>query len=62
MDSKTDRLLNDIPEHADYAVEAGDLDPEDIPQERVDAVQELLCRTQDDNERFLAAKLLTNWG
>ncbi|EJZ58757.1 hypothetical protein JFU48_19610 [Pseudomonas sp. TH49] len=62
MDSKTYRLLNDIPEHADYAVEAGDLDPEDIPQERVDAVEKLLCRTQDDNERFLAAKLLTNWG
>lgn len=62
MDSKTYRLLNDIPEHADYAVEAGDLDPEDIPQERVGAVEELLCRTQDDNERFLAAKLLTNWG
>ncbi|PHH39346.1 hypothetical protein [Pseudomonas putida] len=62
MESRTYRLLNDIPEYADYAVEAGDLDPEDIPQERVDAVEELLRRTQDDNERFLAAKLLTNWG
>lgn len=62
MDSKTYKLLNDIPEHADYAVEAGDLDSEDIPQERVDAVKELLCRTENDEERFLAAKLLTHWG
>lgn len=62
MDSNIYGLLNDIPEHADYAVEAGDLDSEDIPQERVDAVRALLCRTRDDKERFLAAKLLTHWG
>lgn len=62
MGPKTYQLLNSIPEHADYAVTAGDLDPEDIPQERVDAVLDLLRHSSNDEEQFLAAKLLTSWG
>ena len=34
MDSNIYGLLNDIPEHADYAVEAGDLDSEGINGDR----------------------------
>lgn len=34
-------FLNSVPGHADYAVSAGDLDPEDIPQERISAVLDL---------------------
>lgn len=62
MDRKTNELLNSIPEHADYAADAGDLDPEDIPQERMDAVMDLLRHADNDVVRFLAAKLLTSWG
>ncbi|MFJ3377746.1 hypothetical protein ACIPLA_22945 [Pseudomonas sp. NPDC086112] len=62
MDRKTNDLLNSIPEHADYAADAGDLDPEDIPQERMDAVKGLLLHADNDVVRFLAAKLLTSWG
>ena len=62
MDRKTNDLLNSIPEHADYAADAGDLDPEDIPQERMDAVMGLLLHADNDVVRFLAAKLLTSWG
>ncbi|WP_055137395.1 hypothetical protein [Pseudomonas corrugata] len=62
MDRKTNELLNSIPEHADYAADAGDLDPEDIPQERMDAVMDLLHHADNDVVRFLAAKLLTSWG
>jgi hypothetical protein len=62
MDRKTNDLLNSIPEHADYAADAGDLDPEDIPKERMDAVKDLLLHADSDVVRFLAAKLLTSWG
>jgi hypothetical protein len=62
MEPKTYELLNSIPEHADYAVTAGDLDPEDIPQERIDAVLDLLRHASNNEEQFLAAKLLTSWG
>lgn len=62
MDRKTNDLLNSIPEHADYAADAGDLDPEDIPKERMDAVMGLLRHADNDVVRFLAAKLLTSWG
>lgn len=61
MDRKINDLLNNIPKHADYAADAGDLDPEDIPQERIDAVMDLLLHS-DDVVRFLAAKLLASWG
>jgi hypothetical protein len=62
MDQKVYELLNGIPEEADYAVSAGDLDPEDIPLNRIEAVKELLLDTVSDDERFFAAKLLTSWG
>lgn len=62
MDRKTSMLLNDIPEGADYAAEAGDLDSEDIPQERMESVIGLLNTSDDKVVRFLAAKLLTSWG
>lgn len=62
MDQKTNDLLNSIPEHADYAADAGELDAEDIPQERMDAVQKLLRESDDKVVHFQAAKLLTSWG
>ncbi|GAB0062900.1 hypothetical protein IBA8401_39300 [Pseudomonas syringae] len=62
MEPKIYELLNGIPEHADYAVTAGDLDPEDIPQERIDDVLDLLRHATTNEEQFLAAKLLTSWG
>lgn len=61
MDARTYDLLYGIPEQADYAVNAGDLDPEDIPKDRVDAVLGLLRHARGE-KRFLAAKLLTSWG
>ncbi|MEO6678742.1 MAG: hypothetical protein ABIO21_15360 [Pseudomonas sp.] len=62
MERKIYDLLNSVPDHADYAVDAGDLDLEDVPEERINAVRDLLSHTNDDTERFLAAKLLTSWG
>ncbi|WP_428555638.1 hypothetical protein [Pseudomonas edaphica] len=62
MEPKTYELLNCIPEHADYAVTAGDLDPENIPRERINAVLDLLRHASNSEEQFLAAKLLTSWG
>jgi hypothetical protein len=62
MDRKTYDLLNSIPDQADYAAEAGELDPEDIPQERMSAVLDLLHNSDNDVVRFHAAKLLTSWG
>lgn len=62
MDRKTYDLLHGIPDHADYAAEAGELDAEDIPQERMTAVLDLLRNSDDDVVRFEAAKLLTSWG
>ncbi|MFC3943781.1 hypothetical protein CCU68_20840 [Pseudomonas gingeri NCPPB 3146 = LMG 5327] len=62
MDAQKNKLLFGIPEGADYAVEAIDLDAEDIPSSRVDAVRELLRDSTDSWERFLSAKLLAAWG
>lgn len=62
MDRKTNDLLNSIPEHADYAADAGELDAEDIPQERMEAVQKLLRESDNKVVHFQAAKLLTSWG
>lgn len=61
MDRETNDLLHSIPEHADYAADAGELDPEDIPAERMNAVLDLLS-SDSDVVRFQAAKLLTSWG
>lgn len=62
MDFKINNLLNNIPAHAGYAADPGELDAEDIPQERLEGVRDLLHRSDDDIVRFLAAKLLTSWG
>lgn len=62
MDPKVYELLNSIPEQADYAADAGDLDSEDISPGRVDAVKELLLESGDEEVQFYAAKLLTSWG
>ncbi|MCK9697469.1 hypothetical protein [Pseudomonas syringae] len=62
MDHKTNFLLSNIPEGADYAADAGDLDLEDIPQERMEAVIDLLRNADDEVVKFLAAKLLASWG
>ncbi|MBS7420209.1 hypothetical protein [Pseudomonas syringae] len=62
MDHKTSFLLSNIPEGADYAADAGDLDLEDIPQERMEAVIDLLRNTDDEVVKFFAAKLLASWG
>lgn len=61
MDRKIYDLLNSIPDHADYAADAGELDPEDISQERMDAVMDLLHHADSGEVRFMAAKLLTSW-
>ncbi|WEV49305.1 hypothetical protein OZX61_02120 [Acinetobacter sp. ESL0695] len=61
MDDKIEYLLCDIPEHADYATEPGELDAEDIPAERITGVKELLSNL-NDYIAFQAALLLTNWG
>ncbi|MCQ3013898.1 hypothetical protein NLO86_27245 [Pseudomonas savastanoi] len=55
-------MLSNIPEGADYAADAGDLDLEDIPQERMEAVIDLLRNADDEVVKFLAAKLLASWG
>lgn len=62
MDRLTHDLLYTVPVDADYAVDATDLDPEDIPQSRVDDVMNLLSHSTNSEERFLAARLLTSWG
>ncbi|KTB73821.1 MULTISPECIES: hypothetical protein [Pseudomonas] len=62
MDHKINFLLSNIPEGADYAADAGDLDLEDIPQERMDAVIHLLRNADDEVVKFLAARLLASWG
>ncbi|OBY75552.1 hypothetical protein [Acinetobacter gyllenbergii] len=54
-------LLTDIPDHADYACAAEELDLVDISQDRIDRVVELLHHTEDVVV-FDAAKLLTHWG
>lgn len=62
MDDKLNDLLHFVPPHADYAVDATDLDPEDIPDARVAGVMALLRTHPDDGVRLLAARLLTSWG
>ncbi|WP_338525355.1 hypothetical protein NUH87_06910 [Pseudomonas batumici] len=62
MERVTYDLLYSLPAGADYAVDATDLDAEDIPQSRVDRVLDLLLGTNSGMEHFLAARLLTSWG
>lgn len=62
MDQQTSDLLYGIPAHADYAADAGELDEEDIPKARMDAVTALMRHAQDAEARFLAARLMASWG
>lgn len=61
MDKEISVLLHDVPNHADYACDATDLDLEDIPEDRIEKVINLL-NSSDENTVFEAAKLLTHWG
>ena len=54
-------LLRDIPTDVDYTELPEDLDPEDIPPERIKGVVDLLTH-EDDYIVFKAARLLTSWG
>lgn len=54
-------LLRDIPTDVDYTELPEDLDPEDIPPERIKGVVDLLTH-EDDYIVFQAARLFTSWG
>lgn len=54
-------LLRDIPTDVDYTELPEDIDPEDIPPERIKGVVDLLAH-EDDYIVFQAARLLTSWG
>ncbi|WP_426133464.1 RDD family protein [Pseudomonas sp. PWP3-1b2] len=62
VDDRINDLLHFVPTHADYAVDATDLDRVDIPDSRIAGVTELLRSHPDDDIRLLAARLLTSWG
>ncbi|PHN30069.1 RDD family protein [Pseudomonas sp. ICMP 561] len=59
--SEVYQTLHGVPASADYAVDATDLDLEDIPKERIEKVNALL-NSADESVRYEAAKLLVNWG
>ncbi|TFY88298.1 hypothetical protein DYL59_15920 [Pseudomonas kairouanensis] len=61
MNKDAYELLHFVPAHAEYAVDATDLDPEDIPVSRVRSILELLS-CDDPNISFSASRLLTSWG
>lgn len=54
-------LLYFIPESADYAADATDLDPEDVPEERVNGLK-LLLNSGNGDEPLTSARLLASWG
>ncbi|RON39150.1 hypothetical protein BK666_28305 [Pseudomonas frederiksbergensis] len=62
MEERIYEVLHGVPVNADYAVDATDLDAEDIPQSRIDDVMDLLGNKQGSEDNFLAAKLLASWG
>ncbi|MDG6402350.1 RDD family protein [Pseudomonas quasicaspiana] len=59
--SEVYQTLHGVPASADYAVDATDLDLEDIPKERIEKVNALL-NSADESVQYEAAKLLVNWG
>lgn len=59
--SEVYQTLHGVPASADYAVDATDLDLEDIPEERLEKVNALL-NSADESIRYVAAKLLVSWG
>jgi hypothetical protein len=62
MEERIYEILHGVPINADYAVDAADLDAEDIPQSRINDVMDLLVNAQDSEVHFLAARLLASWG
>ena len=61
MNKEIQELLYFVPPNAGYAVDATDIDSEDIPRSRTEGVFKLLDN-DDENIRFSAARLLTSWG
>ncbi len=61
MNKEVQALLYSVPPEADYAVDATDIDAQDIPQSRIEGVLELLA-CDDEAIKFSAARLLTSWG
>lgn len=58
--------IYDVPAHADYAAESGELDPEDIDPARVAILKSVIARDIDDPDNdylhFNAARVLCSWG
>lgn len=61
MDKETQDILYGIPEGADVA-DASELDVEDIPQYRIQALIKFLENDTDNTIKFFAARLLASWG
>jgi hypothetical protein len=61
MDQTLHELLYSIPSHASYAATPEELDPEDIPAQRVQGLRGLLA-SADEEIAIHAARLLCSWG
>lgn len=61
MDKETQDILYEIPEGADVA-DASELDVEDVPQYRIQALIKFLKDDTDNTVKFFAARLLASWG
>lgn len=61
MDKLTHDLLYRIPDEVDYAESSTELDPDDIPRSRVEAIK-LLLDSGDHEVSFISAIVLTSWG
>lgn len=61
MDKLISDLLFNIPDGVDYAASSTELDSDDIPQSRVEALK-LLLDSEDSEICFNAAIVLTSWG
>ncbi|KRP41545.1 hypothetical protein [Pseudomonas poae] len=61
MDKETQDILYEIPEGGDVA-DASELDVEDVPQYRIQALIKFLKDDTDNTVKFFAARLLASWG
>lgn len=55
-------LLNDIPSHVDYTDLVEELDLEDVPKERINALINILDSEKDIYILFRVSFILTSWG
>ncbi|ALT07578.1 hypothetical protein [Moraxella bovoculi] len=55
-------LLNDIPSHVDYTDLVEELELEDVPKERINAIINMLDSEKDIYILFRASFILTSWG